>query len=86
MRMDELRQIELDLARDYATKVDLGRVEGKVEIVRDDVVKIQTSMAVIAHDLTSIKKAAEKIVWLIAGPLLASAVAGFIWVLGQMAV
>ena len=83
--MDELHQIELDLARDYATKVDLGRVEGKVEIVRDDVVKIQTSMAVIVHDLTSIKTAAERIVWLIAGPLIASAVAGFIWVLGRMA-
>lgn len=83
--MVDVETLELQMAKDYATKVDLGRVEGKLDSVDRRVASQESTLALVEYKLNGILGALNKIVWLIAGPLVAGTLTAIVWAVVQMA-
>jgi hypothetical protein len=79
--METVNELELKVARDYATKADLGRVEGKLDSVDKRVASQESTLALVEYKLNGILGALNKIVWLIATPVVTGFVAGVVWLL-----
>lgn len=68
--MSDLSELELKLSREFASKGDLKRVEGKVDAVSDEVISQGRTLALLEQKLTGILSALNKITWIILGPLI----------------
>lgn len=82
--MVDVETLELQIAKDYATKVDLGRVEGKLDSVDRRVASQESTLALVEYKLNGILNALNRILWMIAGPLIAGTLTAISWVIVQM--
>lgn len=82
--MEDVNELELKVARDYATKADLGRVEGKVDSVDKRVASQESTLALVEYKLNGILGALNRIVWLVATPVVTAFAAGLIWVASRV--
>ena len=68
--MSELAELELKLSREFASKNDLHRVEGKVDSLNEEVMDQGKTLALLDQRLSGILAALHKITWIIVAPLL----------------
>jgi hypothetical protein len=68
--MSDLSELELKLSREFASKGDLMRVEGKVDMLNVEVANQNRTLALLEQKLTGILSALNKITWIILTPLL----------------
>jgi len=67
--MSNLTELELKLSREFASKGDLQRVEGKVDSLNDEVTDQGKTLALLDQRLSGILAALNKITWIILTPL-----------------
>jgi hypothetical protein len=67
--MSDLSELELKLSREFASKGDLKRVEGKVDAVSEEVISQGRTLALLEQKLTGILSALNKITWIIVAPI-----------------
>jgi hypothetical protein len=67
--MSDLTELELKLSREFASKGDLQRVEGKVDSLNDEVMDQGKTLALLDQRLSGILAALNKITWIILTPL-----------------
>ena len=82
--MVDVETLELQIAKDYATKADLDRVEVALAGVDRRVASQEGTMVLVEYKLNGILGALNRIIWLIAGPLAAGTLAAIVWAVVQM--
>ena len=82
--IDKVHELRLELAKDYASKGDLAKIEGKVESMDTRLALQGNILAVVESKLSGLLSAVNKIVWMIAAPLLTGTVGVLVWAARQM--
>lgn len=82
--MVDVDELELKLVKDYATKHDLGKLEGKLDSVDRRVASQESTLALVEYKLNGILGALNKIVWLIATPVVGGIITAIVWAAMQI--
>lgn len=77
--MESVDELEVRIAKDYATKVDLSRLEVKLDSVDGRVASQERTLTLVEYKLNGILGALNKLVWIGLTPILMAITAGAIW-------